>query len=87
MTTARYYLPSGRSIQASGVNPDVVVRPGKIQFDDEQKVRKEADLRGRLESRGIIIKEETPITEVDDYQLQRALDIIRVLYYYSGMRK
>ena len=87
MTTARYYLPSGRSIQASGINPDVVVRPGKIQFDDEQKVRKEADLRGRLESRGIIIKEETPVTEVDDYQLQRALDIIRVLYYYSEMRK
>ena len=52
-----------------------------------EKVRKEADLRGRLESRGIIIKEETPVTEVDDYQLQRALDIIRVLYYYSEMRK
>ena len=87
LTTARYYLPSGRSIQAGGVTPDIIVRPGKIEFEDEQKLRKEADLRGRLEGKGVVIEEEVKATEVDDYQLQRALDIIRGIAHHSEMNK
>jgi len=55
LTTARYYTPSGRSIQALGVSPDIVVeqprRPVPTEEEDEAaaaRTRSEADLRGRL---------------------------------------
>lgn len=53
LTTARYYTPSGRSIQALGVSPDIVVeqprRPiGEEAQEDERRNRTEADLRGSL---------------------------------------
>ena len=57
LTTARYYTPSGRSIQALGVSPDIVVeqprREAATEEDDEAKAnaartRSEANLRGRL---------------------------------------
>ena len=54
LTTARYYTPSGRSIQALGVSPDIVVaqplrRPGEEDGDeDSPRFRSEADLRGSL---------------------------------------
>ena len=54
LTTARYYTPSGRSIQALGVSPDIVVeqprrRPGEEETEEENRnSRTEADLRGSL---------------------------------------
>ena len=56
LTTARYYTPSGRSIQALGVSPDIVVeqprrKPATEEEDDAataRSTRSEADLRGRL---------------------------------------
>ncbi len=54
MTTARYYTPSGRSIQALGITPDIFVRqhvPEELQ--KRVKPRREADLRGRLEGEDI----------------------------------
>ncbi|AAV97026.1 S41 family peptidase [Ruegeria pomeroyi] len=53
LTTARYYTPSGRSIQALGVSPDIVVeQPRRRPEAEEERVtprsRSEADLRGRL---------------------------------------
>lgn len=54
LTTARYYTPSGRSIQALGVSPDIVVaqprRPAETEEEEETNVfnRSEADLRGSL---------------------------------------
>ncbi|HEV8016214.1 MAG TPA: S41 family peptidase [Stellaceae bacterium] len=50
LTTARYYTPSGRSIQAQGIEPDIVVEPAKIQKIDEGQVQHEADLRGALKN-------------------------------------
>ena len=58
LTTARYYTPSGRSIQALGVSPDIVVeqprRPVATEEEDEEltrpRSRSEADLRGRLDN-------------------------------------
>lgn len=55
LTTARYYTPSGRSIQALGVSPDILVeqRPRKEETEEEVTIRKqrtEADLRGSLEN-------------------------------------
>jgi carboxyl-terminal processing protease len=57
LTTARYYTPSGRSIQALGVSPDIVVEQPRRRASEEEedkpasaaaRSRSEADLRGRL---------------------------------------
>ncbi|WP_375229334.1 S41 family peptidase [Roseobacter sp. S98] len=54
LTTARYYTPSGRSIQALGVSPDIIVeqprrRPNEeAEAEDDRPSRSEADLRGSL---------------------------------------
>src|SRR5690606_27951806 len=49
LTTALYYTPSGRSIQAQGIEPDIVVEPAKIErVASANRVRREADLRGAL---------------------------------------
>ncbi len=63
LTTARYYTPNGRSIQASGVIPDIIIEKVKISMiEDAFDTRvKESDLRGHLKN-GL---EETPITEGD----------------------
>ena len=51
LTTARYYTPSGRSIQAKGIVPDIIVQPAKIEpLKANDKLRSEADLRKRLET-------------------------------------
>lgn len=50
LTIAKYYLPSGRTIQATGVTPDVIVNSGKVTQDEEDKFKiKEADLKKHLE--------------------------------------
>jgi carboxyl-terminal processing protease len=48
LTTARYYTPSGRSIQGQGIEPDKVVMPPKNQVSAEAETVHEADLRGAL---------------------------------------
>ena len=47
LTTARYFTPSGRSIQAKGIEPDIMVEPAKIEKLDEVRIG-EADLKGAL---------------------------------------
>ena len=54
LTTARYYTPSGRSIQALGISPDIIVEQPRIDptaevvEEEERNTRSEADLRGSL---------------------------------------
>ncbi len=48
LTTARYYTPSGRSIQAKGIDPDIVVEQARLEVVSEQGRRSEKDLRGAL---------------------------------------
>lgn len=51
LTTARYYTPSGHSIQAKGIEPDIIVKQAKIELlEQSDKMRMEADLRRRLEN-------------------------------------
>jgi len=57
LTTARYYTPSGRSIQALGISPDIIVeQPRRVEAatedegDTSRPLRSEADLRGSLDN-------------------------------------
>jgi len=50
LTVARYYLPSGRTIQAKGVTPDIPVHLGKIEYKENPLMLKERDLKKHLES-------------------------------------
>jgi carboxyl-terminal processing protease len=51
LTTARYFTPSGRSIQAKGIEPDILVEPAKIEkVASATPGRREADLRGALKN-------------------------------------
>ncbi|MCA8867131.1 MAG: S41 family peptidase [Rhodobacteraceae bacterium] len=95
LTTARYYTPSGRSIQALGVAPDILVdqRPPVKETEEETKRRQrsEADLRGSLSNDSLTkdelkqlneerkIQEETAQKRNDDYQMAYALDILHSL--------
>ena len=83
LTTARYYTPSGRSIQAKGIIPNVVVEQD-LPEDQKKKVkpRGEANLRGHLKAEGAG-KEESgsasyvPAKKEDDKQLIYALNFLR----------
>jgi len=48
LTTARYFTPSGRSIQALGIEPDIPVEQAKVEVIEQQRRIGEADLRGAL---------------------------------------
>ncbi len=50
LTTARYYTPSGRSIQAKGIEPDITVEPAKIEKISTGQTPHEADLKGALKN-------------------------------------
>jgi carboxyl-terminal processing protease len=81
LTTSRYYTPSGRSIQALGVSPDIVVaQPRRSPADEEDEaqdnrpVRSEADLRGRLSNDSLSEEEREQIEE----ERQRADEVARL---------
>ncbi|OGP69358.1 MAG: peptidase S41 [Deltaproteobacteria bacterium RBG_13_47_9] len=91
LTTARYYTPNGRSIQAKGIVPDIIVRPIKPEEDKTTplKLPAEKDLERHL----MEIEKETPkekekvkkeeIKDKDkekkpvDHQLERALELLK----------
>ena len=89
LTTARYYTPSGRSIQASGIEPDMIVK--NIKFDVKQNnmgngLIKESDLTGHLDSEVTKNDSNQKKDNVDnsslaetDYQLYEALNVLKGL--------
>jgi carboxyl-terminal processing protease len=92
LTTARYYTPSGRSIQATGIEPDIVVEQARLEKLEGAR-RREADLRGALRQEEEAPEGEQPETEEttdakdapqEDYQLVRALDLLRGISLYQG---
>ena len=93
LTTARYYTPSGNSIQAKGIVPDIIVKQAKIEELEQFSNRKESDLKGHLEnpteknSNLEKIKKEKNIAEVKDkkidYQLNRAIDLLEGISLYK----
>jgi carboxyl-terminal processing protease len=90
LTTARYYTPSGRSIQAKGITPDIEVANVKPVENGmkEGKIR-EKDLEHRLapDEKGTVVKKPREMPHgvkgepdlATDYQLGRALDLLRSL--------
>jgi carboxyl-terminal processing protease len=76
ITVARYYTPSGRSIQGQGIVPNVVVEAAAPPVDpSEADIPRERDLRKRLRNeQGEKLSVEK---RLDDYQLQMALDYLR----------
>ena len=99
LTTARYYTPSGRSIQAKGIEPDIIVEPAKIETLQFRRLREE-NLKGALDRRPANDNKDVNV-EVDvkvdgddaeaeaeeepqDYQLLRALDLLNGLTLYQG---
>lgn len=89
LTTARYYTPSGRSIQAKGIEPDIVVKQSKVEeIEDNGWNISEADLKGALKNEQADKKKsnkKSKISEADakDYQLIRAMDLVKALYLYG----
>jgi carboxyl-terminal processing protease len=60
LTTARYYTPSGRSIQAKGIDPDIAVEPAKIEKLTVAEGRHEADLKNALKNTDSKVTTTTP---------------------------
>jgi carboxyl-terminal processing protease len=93
LTTARYFTPSGRSIQAEGIEPDIVLGNLRLQASEESGFEplKEADLSGHLES-----GDDDEVAEdedgadggiTDDYPLHEALNLLKGLYLLQASAK
>ena len=93
LTTARYFTPSGNSIQAKGISPDIYVPQSKVEVLENTNSRREADLRGALDSEkndnnsNNINIESSDNNKVEDYQLNRAIELIRSINVYENIKK
>lgn len=89
LTTAKYYTPSGRSIQQTGIEPDIMIRQSRIEPLDAPRRTREADLRnsitndasGAADGDGAAVSADE--IEPEDYQLARAIDLLRGIAYYN----
>ena len=90
LTTASYFTPSGRSIQKTGVTPDIVVEQAQIQAADQPGRLREEDLRNAREGDdngggaapdGEAADGAEP--DITDYQLARAVDLLTGISLYN----
>lgn len=97
ITTARYYTPDGRSIQAQGIEPDIVVENAKLTKLKFGGFVKESELSGHLEnqdaekpatdSKKPVKKADKSSLEETDYQLYEALNLLKALDVVGLYRK
>jgi carboxyl-terminal processing protease len=85
LTTARYFTPSGNSIQADGIQPDVEVRRAEVHELEPGFVVKESNLGGHLESGK---KQPSPKHDAEsgkpvDNQLHEAVNLLKALALFS----
>jgi len=86
LTTARYYTPSGESIQGKGINPDIIVEQGEFESYEFERYS-ESDLKDSLDKEddeNTNNTEDADLSEKEerlakDYQLKRALDLLKGL--------
>jgi len=93
LTTARYYTPNGRSIQAEGIVPDILVEPSKVTRVEGQRHAsvKEADLKGHLSNGNKAEAKEKDKTRngqdnkllSKDYQLNEAVNLLKGISIYQ----
>ncbi|HSX69358.1 MAG TPA: S41 family peptidase [Pseudomonas sp.] len=91
LTTALYFTPNGRSIQAQGIVPDIEVARAKLTREDGGELIKEADLAGHLgngnggaDKPSGSRKQQAPRPQDDDYQLSQALNLLKGLSVTRG---
>ena len=96
LTTARYFTPSGVSIQAKGIEPDIIVESGVTDLKKKKaQNRREENLRGALDNKNKSEKKETekeiPLTPLEkliqDNQISRAVDLIRGISLFNNKLK
>ena len=93
LTTARYYTPSGISIQAKGIEPDIIVEAGITEPTNKSlENRREENLRGALDKKNKSnekkkenVIELSPVEKLlQDNQISRAVDLIRGINLFSN---
>ena len=90
LTTARYYTPSGRSIQAKGIEPDITVLPAKVEEVEKLYNFSEAEYGNALKNDKETAKKEHKNEKPQDndwkkdYQLLRAVDLTKALSIYTS---
>ena len=93
LTTARYYTPSGISIQAKGIEPDILVEAGITELTKKSiENRREENLRGALDKKEKLDEKKkenktnlSPVEKLlQDNQISRAIDLIRGINLYSN---
>lgn len=94
LTTARYYTPSGTSIQSTGITPDIVVKIEAKNGIKEHAVVREKDLERHLKNEKEEEKDKTEqemapleVSEKDDVQLQRAVDLLKTWKVFKELPK
>lgn len=93
LTTAKYYTPKGKSIQGTGITPDIIVKLEAKNGAKEHPVLREKDLEHHLKNEQgdakDAEKETAPIEvdEKDDIQLQRAVDILKTWNVFKELPK
>jgi len=93
LTTQKYYTPKGKSIQNTGITPDIVVKLEAKNGGKEHPVMREKDLERHLKNeqadQKIDEKETVPVDvdEKDDLQLQRAMDILKTWNVFKTLPK
>ncbi len=98
LTTARYFTPNGRSIQAQGIEPDIIVNPGKLTQENGNPYYSEANLAGHLlngdeeepvegeagEAEQIDVEASNDL--IDDYQLYQAVMLLKGMRVLNASR-
>ncbi|WP_432759990.1 S41 family peptidase [Helicobacter anatolicus] len=76
LTTAKYYLPSGRTIQAIGITPDIIVHAGSVPQNENSFEIKEADLKNHLQNELIKLENKDSKTQKKEIKKEDKKEII-----------
>ena len=88
LTTSLYYTPNGRSIQAEGIVPDVVVERAQLTSLEQGNRLREADLNRSIENTGSNVETETEAIATlreDDNQIYEAFTLLKGINVYQSL--